>query len=114
LKGSLKELFCEPVQFYGTGRYTKRIATAIMKDGTRFMILAIGPAVVFDPQPWISYQVDISQGTNDQEVFKLEVDGKTGKWEVRDQMHNESILGLFGWSLAEWRKKKIRERMGWK
>lgn len=103
-----------PITHYGTMAYTKRIAYAVLEDGTKVVLVSIGPAY-FDRRPWDQHWADIKH--TDQTLVSPRII-KNGivhvkkvcdlpiVWTPREQTDQISIMNFWGCDLGKkWQKK---------
>lgn len=113
LSGSAARIHYEPVVYYGTCSYTKRVAIAVMRNGTRIAMAATGPSTG-DIRPWTPYWADIEPieaPGNALPIQLYRVSSKPVVWTPRGQ-HDDSVISLWGPKNPR-RKKILRAILGW-
>jgi hypothetical protein len=103
-----------PIKHYGTMAYTKRIAYAVLEDGTKIVLLSVGPAY-FDRRPWHPHWADIKLADKTQVSPRIIKNGIVHVnqacelpviWTPRELSNQELIMSYWGFDLGKkWQKK---------
>jgi len=110
-----RKIHYERVMYYGLN-YTKRFALVILADGSRHMVVAVGPSYPGE-RPWMPYQADMNVRRKGKKSSSLEVQFMLQRvleapvvWAPRERLlsrQERSILDFWGYSLGVRRQKQL-------
>ena len=120
ISSPVSRTFYEPIKYTGSPAFTTRIAVIILRDGTKLVVVVLGPSSD-NIHPWYPYWADILPKNRPLPKSRHIVAGiiklhkvlcKPVVWAPRGMDLDKTVLDFWGLDLSKRRRNAIRKIIG--